>query len=249
MIVLNNLPSIDFWIVFVVASCHFIVSSSHIDFFHKLLAVDLATHKTASGVDFYTVNPKGNVPTLVLDDGTILNENAATLQYISDLAPGKVGPASGTLNRYKLIEVLSYIGSEVHPSIGGLFARDHNDGSKELTTRRAHSKLAYLNDKLLAGKDFLVGDSISVADIYLAIVLSWSGYVGVDLSKYTTVTAWAEKINAHPGVKSARALVGTTPSKTVALPKLYYTPTSCGVASFISAHIAGISLDCESKLN
>jgi len=84
-------------------------------------SVDLSTHLTASGVDFYTINPKGNVPCLVLDDGKILNENAATLQYIADLAPGKVAPVVGTVDRAVLQNALSYISGELHGSIGPLF--------------------------------------------------------------------------------------------------------------------------------
>eukprot|EP01040_Poterioochromonas_malhamensis_P021275 gene21275-25630_t len=83
--------------------------------------VDLATHKTASGADFYAINPKGNVPAIVLDNGVVLNENAATLLFIADQAPGKVAPVAGTTERYELLVALSYIASEYHATIGGLF--------------------------------------------------------------------------------------------------------------------------------
>lgn len=174
--------------------------------------VDLATHKTASGVDFYTINPKGNVPAIVLDDGTVLNENAATLQWIADQAPGTVAPIGGS-DRYLLIQALSYISSEVHGSIGPLFY-PHDPIVHEYSRKKLGTKLQYLNDHFLAGKDFIVGGSFSIADSYLYIVLSWTGYLKVDLEPYPVVKAFYERIKALPLVQEAHARMATAPSTT-----------------------------------
>lgn len=147
--------------------------------------VDIREHKTSSGADFYQINPKGNVPALVLDDGTVLNENVAVLQYIADLVnhsfpislsfnrvltntqqnPGKVAGVNGTLERAVLQNILAYLASEVHPSIGGLFNPTIGEEVKHYLKANASKKLAYLDLHLLrGGKNFLLGDSFTIAD-------------------------------------------------------------------------------------
>ena len=175
--------------------------------------VELATHKTATGVDFYTINPKGNVPTIVLDDGTVLNENAATLQWIADQVPGAVAPVAGTVDRYKVVQALSYISSEVHSTIGALFY-PNDPIVLEWTRKKLATKLQYLNDHLLRGKHYLVGDSFTIADSYLFIVLSWTGYLQVDLAPYPNVKAYFESIASLPIVQEAQARLATTPLTT-----------------------------------
>ena len=102
-----------------------------------LYKVNIQTHKTASDADFYSINPKGNVPALVLDDGTLLNENAAVLQYIADLKPGSIAPLNDTIDRVILQNILSYLSSEVHPSIGGLFNPTLGDETKQFIRSNA----------------------------------------------------------------------------------------------------------------
>ena len=126
--------------------------------------VDISTHVTASGADFYAINPKGNVPTLVLNDGTVLNENTAILQYIADQAPaGSIAPANGTVARAVLQNVLSYVSTEVHPSIGGLFNPAHAEDVKKHYRELSAKKLTYLNSTLIGDKNFLVGNSFTIA--------------------------------------------------------------------------------------
>jgi len=174
--------------------------------------VALNTHTTASGVDFYTVNPKGNVPTLVLDDGTILNENTATLQYIADQVPGTVAPLAGTTDRYLVQNALSYISSEVHGSVGPLFNPANTDDVKAFSRTRIAQKFQYLNDSLIGTKQFLVADKFSIADAYLYIVLSWSGYLQLDLSVYPNVKTYFDNIVALPEVKAAHEAIATNPT-------------------------------------
>jgi glutathione S-transferase len=173
--------------------------------------VDLGTHKTSSGADYYTINPKGNVPGLVLDDGTLLNEGSAVLQWIADQAPGSVAPTNGSVGRYHVQNALNYIASEVHPSIGGLFY-PNTDEIKDHIKSKAAAKLTYLNDTYIANKKFVVGDSFTIADSYLYIVLSWAPYVGVDLTPYPKVKAYFDGIAALPNVQAAHQRMATNPS-------------------------------------
>mgnify|MGYP005991993845 CR=1 FL=1 len=150
--------------------------------------VDLATHKTASGVDFYTINPKGNVPTVVFDDGSILNENVASLTFLADqgVTETKLAPEAGTPARYQYLNALGFITSDLHKSFGTLFG-PHSDESKAAAIKVAEKKAQVLYDVLLDGgkKKYLVGDSITAADVYAYIVLSWSPWIGVTLPEDT----------------------------------------------------------------
>lgn len=122
----------------------------------------------------------------------------------------------GTRGRYEVQQALNYIASEVHPSIGGLFNPEHTEGTKEFTKNNAAKKLAFLETHLIKDKRFLVGDSFTIADSYLFIVLSWTGYVGIDLAPYPNVKAYYEAIGAIDGVRSARELMATNPTSTLA---------------------------------
>eukprot|EP00301_Raphidiophrys_heterophryoidea_P004264 c11863_g1_i1.p1 GENE.c11863_g1_i1~~c11863_g1_i1.p1 ORF type:complete len:228 (+),score=66.85 c11863_g1_i1:45-686(+) len=175
--------------------------------------VDLATHKTVSGVDFYTINPKGNVPALVLDDGTVLNENAATLQYIADQIPGKVAPEVGSADRYLLQAALSYISSEVHGgAIGPFWNPTLTEEVKTFFKGKVQQKLTYLESTLIGDKHFLVGNKLSVADIYLYIVLSWDAYLHFGLASFPKVHAYVERIKALPEIQAAHAAIATSPA-------------------------------------
>ena len=176
--------------------------------------VNIQTHKTASDADFYSINPKGNVPALVLDDGTLLNENAAVLQYIADLKPGSIAPLNDTIDRVILQNILSYLSSEVHPSIGGLFNPTLGDETKQFIRSNAAKKLSYIEAHLLADKSFLLADSFSIVDSYLYIILSWTKYVAIDLSPYPKVSAYFDRIAALPNVKAAHDRITTYPSTT-----------------------------------
>eukprot|EP01035_Chromulina_nebulosa_P018709 gene18709-24468_t len=179
----------------------------------KCELVDTKTHLTSSGVDFYIINPKGNVPTLVLDDGTVLNEGAAVLQWIADQAPGTIAAPYGTSERYLDQQALNYVGSEVHTSIGGLF-KAHDGAVRAHVAEAAHRSLKYLNDHYLANSKFLVGDRFSIADAYLYIVLSWAVHVKIDLSHYPVVHEYYHHIGNLTNVVEAKARIDTNPATT-----------------------------------
>lgn len=178
--------------------------------------VDIRSHVTSSGVDFYTINPKGNVPTVVLDDGTVLNENAATLVYIADQDPSNtLIPAHGTTDRYLVHQALSYVGTEYHKTVGNLFNPTISQDVRDFATQATHTKLRYLNDKYLKDKEYIVGGKLSVADLYLYICLSWSPYLQLDLNEYPVVNEYFKRISSLPGVVSAHAAIATNPTHTI----------------------------------
>lgn len=166
--------------------------------------VDLATKKTASGADFYQVNPKGNVPTIVLPDGSYLNENVATLTFISEqnkssnLIP-KHSPA-----KFHFFNALGFINSEMHPAFGVLFYPFPDDAAKDKAKEKALSKVRLFVDYCLAGKKFILeGDELTTVDIYAYVVFSWADGLGVDLSGIEEVVDFNERVSKYPGVSDA----------------------------------------------
>jgi glutathione S-transferase len=160
------------------------------------------THQLEDGTDYYTINPKGYVPLLELDNGERLTEVAAIQQYVADQVPAKrLAPANGTMPRYRLQEWLTFIGTELHKAYGPLFNPNTPDDLKSAAKSRINGRLAYVNDQL-AGKSYLLGD-YSVADNYLFVVLNWSGRVGLDLSAFPNITAYMARMSARPTVQAA----------------------------------------------
>jgi glutathione S-transferase len=165
--------------------------------------VDLATKQTKSGKDYKSVNPKGYVPALEINGGQVMTEGPAIVQYIADLKPAtKLAPAAGTIERYRLQEWLNFITSELHKGIGSLF----NDKMPAEWREAVKTTLAARFDvltKALTGKDYLTGSTFTVADAYLYTVLTWTGYVGIDLAKWPVLKAYVDRVAARPAVKAA----------------------------------------------
>ena len=123
-----------------------------------------------------------------------------------------MAPVNGTSGRYLVQNALNYIASEVHPNIGGLFYPGLPADVQALLKERAAKKLEYLEKTLLASSDFLVGNSFTIADSYLYIVLTWTGYVGVDVTPFPKVQAYFERIGGLSVVKDAHARIATNPT-------------------------------------
>jgi glutathione S-transferase len=167
------------------------------------IKVDHGTRKTPDGEDFNAINTKGYVPALRLDNGELLTENVAVLQYIADLNPAsKLAPAAGTLERYRLIEWLAYINSEVHKSFGPLFSPDVSEDVKKFARNSVTKRVDWL-EKALGSKTFLMGEQFTVADAYLYVVLGWSSHVGFDLGKWPALKRHNERVSSRPHVIAA----------------------------------------------
>lgn len=170
--------------------------------------VDHGTHKTKSGEDLTAVNPKGYVPVLRLDDGQVLTENVAVLSYIGDLNPAaKLAPAAGTFERYRLLEWLAYINSELHKNFGPLFDPSGKEDVKSVARANLKKRLGWI-DGALGSKNYLMGEQFTVADAYLYVVLSWAGHVGVDLSPFAALKRHNDRVAARPHVIAARKAEG-----------------------------------------
>jgi glutathione S-transferase len=168
---------------------------------HSSEKVDIRAKKTADGGDYFAVNPKGAVPALELDGGEVLTENGAVMQYIGDLAgDGVLLPKSG-LPRYRVIEWLSYLGSDVHKSFGPLFNPAASDEVKESARDMVGKKFDFL-DSRLAGRHYLTGDTMSVADPYLFAMLGWTGKLGIDLAKWPNLAAFRQRMEQRDTVQT-----------------------------------------------
>ena len=186
-------------------AAHIVIHEAELD--HHSEAVDLRAHRTAGGADFYGVNPKGAVPALELDGGEILTENGAVLQYLGELAgDSALLPARG-IGRYRVIEWLAYLGSDVHKSFGPLFDPASGDDAKQAARDLVGKRFDYLEGKL-DGQDFLTGGAMSVADPYLFAMLGWTGMHGIDLSRWPNLTAFRERILQRPTVRTVMEAEG-----------------------------------------
>jgi len=166
------------------------------------------THKLEDGTDYYTINPKGYVPLLELDNGERLTEGPAIVQYIADQAPGKkLAPPNGSFERYRLQEWLNFITSEVHKGFGTLFTPQMPDEAKTVARGRVTDRLKWV-DTQLEGKQYLMGDNFSVADAYLFTVTNWSRHVGIDTSGMPNLTAFMARMAARPAVQEAMKAEG-----------------------------------------
>jgi len=167
----------------------------------ELEKVDLAKHTTASGKDFTSINPKGYVPTLQLDDGSVLTEGPAIVQYLADQKPASgLAPANGTVDRYRVQEWLNFIGTELHKNFSPLFNPATPEAVKELSKANIAKRLAYLNDQL-ASRQYLVGNNFTDADAYAFTIVNWTNFVKIDLKPYPNVAAYIGRVGARPKVQ------------------------------------------------
>lgn len=170
--------------------------------------VDLKTKKTESGADFTTINSKGYIPALQLDDGSLLTEGTVIAQYVADLKPESgLAPLAGTAERYRLMEWLSFISTELHKPMGSLFNPAQSADWKQAATGNLNKRLDWLSGAL-AGKNWLMGDKFTVADAYLFTVLGWSKVVGFSLDNWPDLQAFAGRVAARPAVQRAMKAEG-----------------------------------------
>jgi len=168
----------------------------------ELAQVDLKAKTTKAGGDFRSVNPKGQVPTLELDDGEVLTEGSAIVQYIADRKPEtKLAPAAGTMERYRLQEWLNYVSTEMHKGFSPLFNPNAPDQWKQVVKDMLALRFDFLSKKL-EGKPYLMGGTFTVADAYLFTILSWGKYFNIDMAKWPTLASYMERVAARPAVKA-----------------------------------------------
>ncbi|WP_414471905.1 glutathione transferase GstA [Microvirga sp. M2] len=173
-----------------------------------LVKVDLSKHLTETGENFRAINPKGYVPAIVLKDGSLLTEAAALLQYLADQQPGAgLAPANGTMERYHLIEWLTFVSTEIHKGFGPLWNPATPDSVKAATKERLATRFAYL-DEVLAKQPFLTGETFTIADAYLFTVVNWTNFHGIDISTFQHLSAFMDRVASRPKVREALAAEG-----------------------------------------
>ena len=178
------------------------IALEELDLPYELVKVDLRTHKLANGTDYYTINPKGYVPLLELDDGERLTEAAVILQYIADRKPGTLAPAYGTMERYRLNEWLHFSATEIHNQFGPLWHAETPEAT-QATLRANLAKRFDLVAKTLAKQLYLTGDTFTIADAYLFTVVNWSRPLKFDISPWPALQQFQARVAARPKVHAA----------------------------------------------
>ncbi|GDX04108.1 glutathione transferase GstA [Buttiauxella sp. A111] len=187
-------------------SPHIILRETGVDF--SLVKVDLAAKKTEAGDDYLDVNAKGQVPALLLDDGSLLTEGVAIVQYLADKVPDRqlLAPA-GSMTRYHTLEWLNYIATELHKGFSPLFNPATPEEFKLITRAALEKKFRYVNEEL-NDKQWLMGLRFSVADAYLFTVLRWAGAVKLNMEGLSNIDAFMERMKARPAVAAALTAEG-----------------------------------------
>jgi glutathione S-transferase len=170
-----------------------------------LVRVDNSTKQTATGEDFLAINPKGYVAALQLDNGEVLTEGPAILQYLADLRPeANLAPANGTFERVRLQEWLNFVSTEIHGGLGWLFNSQFPDEVKTLIKEKLFKRFAVLS-KTLERQDYLMAGGFGIADAYLYTVLRWTQGFDIDLSQWPALARFQARVDMRPAVKGALA--------------------------------------------
>lgn len=174
---------------------------------YSLEKVNLATHKLERGDDYTKINPKGYVPALDLGNGEILTEASTILQYIADKAGNtELLPKAGTMERYRAMEMLNFIASELHKGMGALFYKPVGDARKAIVDKLS-KRLDWLDAKLGKSRHTL-GDTFSAPDAYAFTILNWGPMVGFDTTQWKNITAYLARVAARPTVQAAMKAEG-----------------------------------------
>jgi glutathione S-transferase len=174
----------------------------------ELKKVNLKDKVVEGGADFRKINSKGYVPALELDNGQVLSEGPAIVQYLADLKPESgLAPKAGSPERYKLQEWLNFITTEIHKGFSPLFKPNTPEEYKKIVRENLAGRFDWLNQQL-EGKDYLTGKSFTVADAYLFTVLTWTKPMQIDLAKWSNVAAFFSRVGARPKVQEAMQAEG-----------------------------------------
>lgn len=187
---------------------HIVLNEAGID--HEIEKVDLASSTTERGADYARINPLGYVPALELEDGEVLLEAPAILQYVADLRPDSgLAPANGTIGRVRLQEQLNFTASELHKSFGPFFARVKPEGAlREQALEKLRKRFDALEARLSDGRPYVLGEQFTVADAYAFVVASWAGLIRFDLAGHARVRDYVARVAGRPKVRETLAREG-----------------------------------------
>lgn len=180
---------------------HIILNEAGLDY--TLVQVDLKSHKTFDDIDYYTINSKGQVPLLELNNGALLSEGPIIAQYIADLVPQRnLIPKFGSMERYRVAEWQNFITSELHKSFTPLFNADLDGAAKDILKKLLRKKFEWVNEKL-EGKQYLENDTFTIADAYLFVVSRWSKSIILDITDLNNLQQYLTLISKRPAVSKA----------------------------------------------
>lgn len=183
-------------------SPHIVLREAGMNF--EIERVDTASHKTETGADFAQINPKGYVPALRLDDGQILTEGVAIVQFIADLHPATgLAPKPATLERARLQEHLNFIASEYHKAFGPFFSPNASEATKAAAATNVGRRLDHFERIFADGRSYLLGDIFSVADAYLFVISNWTKPTGIGLDKWPNVSGFVTRVAGREKVRAA----------------------------------------------
>jgi glutathione S-transferase len=168
----------------------------------ELVRVDLGKHTLSNGTDYTTINPKGYVPLLELDSGERLSEVAVILQYVADRKPGTLAPAFGSMERYRVMEWLNFVATELHKGMGPLWKPDTPETVKKATMDALSRRLDYV-EATLAKRPYLTGSSFTIADAYLFTIVNWHNFLKFDIERWPALLAFQDRVAARPKVNEA----------------------------------------------
>jgi glutathione S-transferase len=168
---------------------------------YEAVKVDLGTHTLPDGSDYRAINPKGYVPTLELDDGTRITEASVIMQYLADQKPGRVAAKFGSMERWKLMEWLAFISTEVHKGFGPLWNPKTPADVRERTVQALGNRFGLIA-QTLGKQPYLTGQEFTIADAYLFVVLNWSGLHKVDLTPWPALQQFQARVAARPAVQA-----------------------------------------------
>jgi glutathione S-transferase len=179
----------------------------------ELKKVNTKDKTIEGGGDYWKVNARGYVPALELDDGQVLTEGPAIVQYLADKKPDAgLAPKPGSLERYRLQEWLNFLTSEVHKQFSPLFKPNTPEDYKPIAKQNLATRFDWLN-KQLEGKDYLMGKQFTVADAYAFVLLGWTKPTQIDLSRWSNLAAFHKRVGARPKVKEALQAEGLIPKE------------------------------------
>ena len=189
---------------------HVALVEAELDF--DLERVSFAGKRTEGGADYLAINPKGKVPALALDDGSVLTEVAVLLQYVADHAPEKaLAPAPGSPARYRLQEWLNFIATEVHALLTPLFSRSVPEEYRLVVRSAVQARFGYVAKKLADGRPWLMGPDFTVADAYAVAMLGWADTLNFNFSDWPQIGEYHRRLLARPAVRAAMEAEGLIP--------------------------------------
>ena len=192
---------------------HIILNEMNLPFDLELVNTEKGI--TSDGTKYEKINPNGYVPTLKLQDGQVLTENIAILQYLSDLMPElKLSPPNNSFERVRLQEQLSYLATELHKSYGPFFSeKELDEVSKDMAKQKIAKRIDSIEKNLADGRDFLMGEQYTIADAYAFVILNWSNFIDFSLKPWSKTDAFVQRIQNRTATKKTMADEGLIQSE------------------------------------